>query len=67
MYIVGILDHARLIDTKTFDTPLEVYVQYSSSNGNLLAHPTLYHTIVANLIYPTITHLNIAYVVHIVS
>ena len=67
MYIVGILDHTRLIDTKTFDTPLEVYVQYSSSNGNLLAYPTLYRIIVGILIYLTTAHLNIAYVVHIVS
>ena len=33
-YIVYILDHARLTNTKTIDTPLKVNVQYSSFSGN---------------------------------
>ena len=61
-YIIDILDHAHLIDTT-----LEVNVQYSSSDGNPLLEPTLYCTIVGNLVYLTITRSNITYVVHNVS
>lgn len=66
-YIVDILDRAHLTDTKTVDTLPDVNVQYSSSYGNPLSDPTLYRTIIGNLVYLTITHPNIAYVVHIVS
>ena len=61
-YMIDILDHPHLIDTT-----LEVNVQYSSSNGNPLLKPTLYRTIVGNLVYLTITRSNITNVVHNVS
>ena len=41
-YTIDILDHACLIDTKTVDTPLEVNVWYSSSNGNPLLDIVLF-------------------------
>jgi hypothetical protein len=66
-YIADILKWARLTDNKTVDTPIEVNARYSSSNDLPLTNPTLYRTIVGRLIYLTITHPVIAYVVHVVS
>jgi hypothetical protein len=66
-YVADILEQARLIDHKIVDTPIEVNARYSSSNGLPLTDPTLYFTIIGSLIYLTITHSDITYVIHVVS
>ncbi|XP_022889216.1 uncharacterized protein LOC111404675 [Olea europaea var. sylvestris] len=64
---MDVIERARLTDTKTVDTPLESNARYSSSEVIPLTDPTLYRNIVGCLVYLTITHPNVAYVVHIVS
>ncbi|XP_057434376.1 uncharacterized mitochondrial protein AtMg00810-like [Lotus japonicus] len=70
-YIVGIeVDYsprARLSDTRTIDSPLELNTRYNSSDGVHLEDHTLYRTLVGSLVYLTITRPDISYAVHVVS
>ena len=66
-YVADVLERARLTDNKTVDTLIEVNARYSSSDSLFLTDPTLYRTIVGSLVYVTITRLDIAYVIHVVS
>lgn len=66
-YILNILEHTRLYDTREANSPLGLNVKYDSSDGVTLTDPTLYRTLVGSLMYLTITRPDIAYVVHVVS
>ena len=66
-YMADIFELARFSDTRTVNTPLELIVKYSSTDGTPLKNLTLYRTIVGCLVYLTITQPNIAYGIHIVS
>ena len=66
-YISNILQRAQLMDNWTIDTSLKLNARYAHTDGTPLLDPTLYRTLVGSLIYLTITHPNISYVVHIVN
>lgn len=50
MPLIDIIKKAQLSDIRIVDTPLELDVRYSSSDGVPLYDPTLYRTLVGNLI-----------------
>jgi hypothetical protein len=66
-YVIDILKRAKFTDNKIVDTPIEVNAKYSFSDDLPSLDPTLYRAIVETLIYLTITHPDIAYVVHLIS
>ncbi|XP_026416320.1 uncharacterized protein LOC113311735 [Papaver somniferum] len=66
-YASEIIQCAELCDNKVTDTPLELNVKYSPTNGTLLSNPTLYRRLVGILNYLTITRPDISHVVHIVN
>ncbi|RDX74123.1 hypothetical protein CR513_46162, partial [Mucuna pruriens] len=57
----------ELTNSTIVDTPLEVNVKYRREECDILDDPTLYHKLVGSLIYVTITHLDISFVVHTIS
>lgn len=66
-YIHGILTPASLSDSKLVPTPLEGNAKLGITNGKPLNDPTSYCQVVGSLVYLTITHLDITFVVHTVS
>lgn len=54
----------RPSDTREVNGPLELNVKYAPSNGVTLPDPTLFQTLVGDMVYLMITRLDIAYVIH---
>ncbi|XP_028062330.1 uncharacterized protein LOC114265713 [Camellia sinensis] len=66
-YTSDLLAHASLTDYKTASTPINPQTRFISLNNHLSPDATLYRQLVGSLVHLTITHPDIAYVVHIVS
>ena len=66
-YAYKLLSQARLTDCKTVDTPIELNAHLTPSRRKSLFNPSLYRQLVGNLVYLTVTRLDISYVVHQVS
>ncbi|WVZ59326.1 hypothetical protein U9M48_009481 [Paspalum notatum var. saurae] len=66
-YIQSLLDRASLTDHKTEETPMELNLHLSATDGELLDDPTRYRHIVGSLVYLGVTRPDISYSVHILS
>jgi hypothetical protein len=66
-YIEGLLTQLGLTDTRTATTPMELNVHIRSIDGTFLDDPFRYWHLVGSLVYRTITRLDIAYTIHILS
>ncbi|XP_028127340.1 uncharacterized protein LOC114323868 [Camellia sinensis] len=64
-YTSDLLARAGLTDYKTASTPVDPQTRLTPLDGHLLSNATLYRQLVGSLVYLTITHPNITYVVHI--
>ena len=63
-YAFELLSRARLTDSKTVDTLVELNVCLTPSGGKPLSNPSLYRHLVGNLVYLTVTRPDISYAVH---
>ncbi|GKV18658.1 hypothetical protein SLEP1_g29008 [Rubroshorea leprosula] len=66
-YASNLVSKAKLNDGKSVSTPLEPNVKLTPMHGSLLSDPTHYQQLVGSLVYLTMTRLDIAYAIHIVS
>eukprot|EP00268_Persea_americana_P008557 TRINITY_DN13319_c0_g1_i2.p1 TRINITY_DN13319_c0_g1~~TRINITY_DN13319_c0_g1_i2.p1 ORF type:complete len:116 (-),score=3.00 TRINITY_DN13319_c0_g1_i2:283-630(-) len=66
-YCNDVLQRAGLTDRKPVSTPIEYNMKLRTIDGDLLFDPTRYCEVVGSLVYLTITRLDIAYAVHVVS
>ena len=63
-YVSELLFRAGLTDSKIVDTPVELNAHLTPSRGKPLSNPSLYRRFVSSLVYLTVTHSDISYVVH---
>ena len=63
-YASEFFSQAGLTDSKIVDTPIELNAHLTPSGGKPLSNPSLYRRLVGSLVYLTVTHPDISYVVH---
>jgi hypothetical protein len=66
-YIQDLLDRASLTDHRIVETPMELNVHLTPTDGEPLEDPTRYRHIVGSLVYLGVTRPDISYSVHILS
>jgi hypothetical protein len=66
-YIQDLLDRVSLIDHRTAETPMELNVHLTPTDGEPFEDPTCYRHIVGSLVYLGVTRPDISYLVHILS
>ena len=64
-YASELLSRVGLTDSKTVDTPVELNVHMTPSEGKPLSNPPLYYRrLVGSLVYLIVTRSDTSYVVH---
>ena len=63
-YTFELLSRAKLTNSKFVDTLIEFNAHLTLSGGKPLSNPSLYRRLVGSLVYLTVTHLDISYVIH---
>ena len=66
-YASELLSRARLIDSKTVDTSIELNAHLTPSREKPLSNSSLYRYLVGNLVYLTVIRPDISYAIHQVS
>ena len=66
-YASKLLSRAELANSKIVDTPVGLNAHLTLLGGKPLSNASLYRQLVGSLIYLTVTHPDISYVVHQVS
>jgi hypothetical protein len=66
-YIQDLFNRSSLTDYQTAETPMELNVHLTPTDGEPLEYPTRYRHIVRSLVYLGVTRPDISYFVHILS
>jgi hypothetical protein len=66
-YIQDVLDRPGITDTRTAVKPMDIHLQLRSTDQTPIEDSSCYRRIVGSLVYLTITRLDIAHVVQILS
>ncbi|XP_028095684.1 uncharacterized protein LOC114295610 [Camellia sinensis] len=66
-YTSDLLARAGVTVYKTASTPIDLQIRLTPLDNHLLSDATLYRQLVSNLVYLTVTRLDIACAVHIIS
>lgn len=66
-YALDILTVVGFLGTKPFQFPMELNHKLGKATGPLLTSPDAYRSLIGRMIYLTITRLDLAYYVHVLS